>query len=68
MKSIKFDNYGGPEKMYWADTTIPAPTEKQLLIKVKAVSINPIDWKIRKGEMKLFIDKKFPKGLGSDFA
>lgn len=68
MKSIKFDSYGGQEKMYWADKPMPSPKEKQLLIKVKAVSINPIDWKIRKGEMKLFIDKKFPKGLGSDFS
>jgi NADPH:quinone reductase-like Zn-dependent oxidoreductase len=68
MKSLKFDSYGGQEKMYWADTTMPTPNEKQLLIKVKAVSINPVDWKIRKGEMKLFIDKKFPKGLGIDFS
>ena len=68
MKSIKFDSYGGQEKMYWVDAPIPTPKEKQLLIKVKAVSINPVDWKIRKGEMKLFINKKFPKGLGCDFS
>lgn len=68
MKSIKFDSYGGQEKMYWIDEAIPSPKEKQILVKVKAVSINPIDWKVRNGEMKLFIDKKFPKGLGSDFS
>lgn len=68
MKSIKFDSYGGQEKMYWADTALPTPNAKQLIIKVKAVSINPVDWKIRKGEMKLFIDNKFPKGLGVDFS
>lgn len=68
MKAIQYDRYGGQENMYWAEIETPNPANKQLLIKVKAVSINPVDWKIRKGEMKMFINKKFPKGLGCDFS
>lgn len=68
MKSIKYDSFGGQEKMYWVDGPIPTPDSKQLSVKVKAISINPVDWKIRNGEMKLFVDKKFPKGLGIDFS
>jgi NADPH:quinone reductase-like Zn-dependent oxidoreductase len=37
-------------------------------VKVKAVSLNPLDWKIRKGDMKLMSGSKFPKHIGTDFA
>jgi NADPH:quinone reductase-like Zn-dependent oxidoreductase len=49
---------------------IPVPTIKdnQVLVKVKSVSINPLDWKIRKGEMKMMSGSKFPKQIGVDFA
>src|SRR5258708_10391825 len=49
---------------------VPKPTvsAKQVSVKVKAVSINPLDWKIRKGEMKLMTGSKFPKRIGVDFA
>ena len=68
MKAIKYNSFGGQDKMQWVDILAPVPSDKQLLIKMKAVSINPVDWKIRNGEMKLFMDKKFPKGLGLDFS
>lgn len=47
MKALKYNSYGGLEKMYWADVQLPEPTGKQLFVKIKAVSINSIDWKIR---------------------
>jgi NADPH:quinone reductase-like Zn-dependent oxidoreductase len=37
-------------------------------VKIKAVSINPLDWKIFKGEEKLMSGSKFPKGIGIDFS
>jgi NADPH:quinone reductase-like Zn-dependent oxidoreductase len=46
----------------------PTITQKQLLIHVKATSINPLDWKIYGGQMKLLSGAKFPKGVGIDFA
>jgi NADPH:quinone reductase-like Zn-dependent oxidoreductase len=68
MKAIIYNSYGNQEKYQWTEASIPTANENQLLVKVKASSINPVDWKIRKGEMKLFMNKKFPKGLGVDFA
>lgn len=68
MKAINYSSYGTQENLKWVEIAVPTATGSQLLVKVKAVSINPIDWKIRKGEMKLFMNKKFPKGLGVDFA
>jgi NADPH:quinone reductase-like Zn-dependent oxidoreductase len=50
------------------DESKPAIKADQVLVKVKAVSINPLDWKIRKGEMKLMSGSKFPKHTGTDFS
>lgn len=68
MRAIIYNSYGKQENFHWTEKPIPTAKENEILVKVKASSINPVDWKIRKGEMKLFMNKKFPKGLGVDFA
>ncbi|MEO7048479.1 MAG: NAD(P)-dependent alcohol dehydrogenase [Ferruginibacter sp.] len=68
MKKIIYSKFGGPEVLQIAEVPIPAVRETTVLIKVKAVSINPLDWKIRNGEMKLMSRSKFPKGIGIDFS
>ncbi|NVN94019.1 MAG: NAD(P)-dependent alcohol dehydrogenase [Bacteroidetes bacterium] len=68
MKAIKYNSYGKQDKMYVADIPISQPEAKQILVKIKATSINPVDWKTRNGDMKLFINKQFPKGMGVDFS
>lgn len=68
MKKIIYSKFGGPDVLQIADEPIPAVQETTVLIKVKAVSINPLDWKIRNGEMKLMSGSKFPKGMGIDFS
>jgi NADPH:quinone reductase-like Zn-dependent oxidoreductase len=68
MKKIIYSKFGGPEVLQMAEVSIPAVQETTVLIKVKAVSINPLDWKIRNGEMKLMSGSKFPKGIGIDFS
>jgi NADPH:quinone reductase-like Zn-dependent oxidoreductase len=68
MKKIIYSKFGDAEVLQMADVEIPAVQETTLLIKVKAVSINPLDWKIRNGEMKLMSGSKFPRGIGIDFS
>ncbi|QEC74648.1 NAD(P)-dependent alcohol dehydrogenase [Mucilaginibacter ginsenosidivorax] len=68
MKKLIYSKFGGPEVLQIAEVPIPAIQETSVLIKVKAVSINPLDWKIRNGEMKLMSGSKFPKGIGIDFS
>ncbi|WP_074493291.1 NAD(P)-dependent alcohol dehydrogenase [Mucilaginibacter polytrichastri] len=68
MKKIIYSKFGGPEVLQITEVPIPAVQETNILIKVKAVSINPLDWKIRNGEMKLMSGSKFPKGIGIDFS
>ena len=46
----------------------PVFTDDQLLIQVKACSVNPVDFKIRRGDLKMLSGKKFPKVNGSDFS
>jgi NADPH:quinone reductase-like Zn-dependent oxidoreductase len=68
MKTIAYKEFGGTAVLQTIDEPKPAIQADQVLVKVKAVSINPLDWKIRKGEMKLMSGSKFPKHTGTDFA
>lgn len=60
--------YGGPEKSVIGDLPDPVPGKNQILVEVKAVSINPVDYKVRRGDLKFLSGSKFPKIVGSDFA
>lgn len=68
MKKIIYAHFGDANVLQIADVAMPAINETTLLIKVKAVSVNPLDWKIRNGEMKLMAGSKFPRGTGIDFS
>lgn len=68
MKVVAYEKYGGIDVLQTVEVPKPSIQPKQVLVKVKAVSINPMDWKIRKGEMKLMSGSKFPKRTGVDFA
>ncbi len=68
MKTIQFDQYGDAEVLKFRETDLPYLTEDMLLIKVHASSVNPVEYKIRSGELKFIAGFRFPKTLGSDFA
>jgi NADPH:quinone reductase-like Zn-dependent oxidoreductase len=68
MKKIQYSRYGGPEELRLDEVTPPAPGKGQVRVQVKAASVNPMDWKIRRGEMKALSGFRFPRGLGHDFA
>ena len=51
MKAIRIHTYGGPEQMQIEDAPVPACRESDLLVRVVAAGVNPIDWKIRAGAM-----------------
>jgi NADPH:quinone reductase-like Zn-dependent oxidoreductase len=61
MKAIVINSYGSPEVLQESRIDIPKVGRKQLLIEVHAAGVNPLDWRIRKGMMKLLTGKKFPK-------
>lgn len=51
MKAIQFSEFGGPEVLQVVDLPDPHPAPGQIRIAVRAVGVNPVDWKIRQGMM-----------------
>jgi NADPH:quinone reductase-like Zn-dependent oxidoreductase len=68
MKAIRIHNYGGPEVLKYEDAPRPQPQAGEVLIRVHAAGVNPIDWKVREGHMKDFWPHKFPLILGWDLS
>ena len=68
MKAIIFNEYGGPEKLEYVDIPVPVAGEGELLVKIAAASVNPVDWKVREGRLKFMTGKKFPLFAGSELS
>ena len=68
MKAITIRRYGGPEVLELAERAAPEPGAGEVLVRVRAASVNPIDWQIRDGLVKMFVRPKFPAVLGADLA
>ena len=68
MKAIAINQYGSSEVLQLLDLPQPQPKPDQIKVKVHAAGINPVDWKIRKGMLKLVTGRRFPRVLGSDLA
>jgi len=68
MKAAYIHEYGGPEKIIVGELPDPELASNEVLIRVHAASVNPVDWKIREGRLKLFSGKKFPIILGTEIA
>lgn len=66
MKAIRIHEFGGPEVLELDEIAIPQPAADEVLIKVYATSINPIDWKIREGQRKEKFPGNLPLTLGWD--
>lgn len=69
MKALQINQYGNNDVVEF-NVTIqkPIPTENQLLVKIYAAGLNPVDWKIREGFLKEFKPLDFPFTLGMDFS
>jgi len=68
MKRIQYHRYGGPATMQLDEFELDKPGKGQLVVRTKAASANPIDWKIRKGAVRFITGRRFPRAMGSDFS
>ena len=68
MKAVRFDSYGGTDVLRVVDVPVPEPTQGEVLVKVRAASINPGEAKIREGLFHARWPATFPSGEGSDLA
>lgn len=68
MKAVVINQYGSKEELREMNVADPVPGPHQVLVKLAATSINPIDWKLREGYAKQKFDWPFPIILGWDVA
>jgi len=68
VKAIITNAYGSVEVLEIQEVEKPVIQDNEMLIRVHASSVNPVDWKIRKGDAKLLTGRKPPKILGADYS
>ncbi|HEX3416952.1 MAG TPA: NADP-dependent oxidoreductase [Stellaceae bacterium] len=68
MKAIRIQAFGGPEVLQLDDVAIPQPAEGELLVRIHAASVNPVDYKIRRGTVPWVSSEMLPMTLGRDLS
>lgn len=68
MKAIVTTQYGDAEVLLPQDVVRPVVEDDDVLVQICAASVNPIDWKVRKGEFKFLTGRTPPRILGNDYA
>ncbi|MEO6004667.1 MAG: NADP-dependent oxidoreductase [Opitutus sp.] len=68
MKAACIYSYGGPEVLVYEDAPRPHPGAGEVLVRIHAAGINPVDWKIREGHLKEMLHHTLPLVLGWDLS
>jgi NADPH:quinone reductase-like Zn-dependent oxidoreductase len=64
MRAVRFHEFGGPEVLVVEEVPRPTPKEGEVLVRVHAAGVNPADWKMRRGMIKVPV----PRTAGVDLA
>lgn len=64
MRAMVFDKYGDSDVLHEVEWPNPAPRSGEVLLRVRAAGVNPIDWKLRSGMLKMIMPLNLPKVLG----
>ncbi len=65
MKAERIHAFGGPDVLHLEEVPTPEPAAGELLVRVHAAGVNPVDWKIRQGK---YAPPQLPSILGKDFS
>ena len=68
MKAVRLYSYGDPSQLRYEETAVPKYGDNEVLVKMHATSINPIDLKIRSGAAKSRFSIEIPAILGRDLS
>ncbi|MCZ7565403.1 MAG: NADP-dependent oxidoreductase [Burkholderiales bacterium] len=68
MRAWRIHRYGGAEVLALDRVAVPVPGPGEILVRVAAASVNPIDWKMRAGHLRDVFPLAFPRVLGRDCA
>ncbi|MGH8268754.1 MAG: alcohol dehydrogenase catalytic domain-containing protein, partial [Steroidobacteraceae bacterium] len=60
MKAVRIRSFGGPEVLEFAEVEKPVPQDDEVLIRVRAASVNPVDYKIRSGSYPVVKQDQLP--------
>ena len=68
MKAVVLHEYGPASNLKYEDFPDPKPGAGEVLVRVSATSLNPVDWMLRSGTVKDILPIEFPFVLGCDLA
>ncbi len=68
MRAVQIKAFGGIDQLECVNTAIPSINKDEVLVKINAASVNPVDWKIREGNLAEVFPRTFPLTLGWDFS
>lgn len=68
MKAVLLHEYGDADRLRYEDTDVPGYGDNEVLVRMRATSINPIDYKVRSGEARERFPVEFPAILGRDLS
>jgi len=68
MKAVLLTGYGDVDQLVYTDVPDPKPGADEILVKVAGLTLNPLDWKLRSGQLKDVMPLPLPFILGSDVA
>jgi len=68
VRAVRIDSFGGPEVLRLRDIPAPVPGEREVLVRILAASVNPVDIKVRRGEARYVQGAVLPLTVGRDFS
>ncbi|MFB0611602.1 NADP-dependent oxidoreductase [Aurantiacibacter poecillastricola] len=68
MRALVMDGYGGPEQTAIRDVPRPEPAAGEVLVKVQAAGLNPVDYKTRDGKLRMIQGYDMPQVMGNELA
>lgn len=68
MRAMTYDRYGGPGVLQLTSQPVPKVAPGEVLIRVRAASVNPVDWKVMAGGLDALMEVQFPVVPGWDVA
>ena len=68
IRAVRFHEYGDPSVLVLEEVPRPAPGAGEVLLRVRAVGIHPMDWKLRSGQLREYMPLELPHVLGWEVA
>ena len=68
MQAVRIARFGGPDVMELVSIPVPRPAAGELLVRIGAASLNPVDWKIREGKYPAVGEDRLPYVMGRDLS